>query len=422
MSSTESFADPRPPLGLVLNSASSHSSASVATNLACLALFLLVNPFLAVFILALISVFRPVSTSIFIASASISFSLIFYFRDYGIDWYFNSSDDVANYRYIYSTFQDLTFQDLIANFIDAPNGNELFWHLPWWGLMRIFGASEETFVYLHYLLIFFSIFLALLTFSKRHLIAFVVVYFFLTPISIDSIAHIWRQQLAFSMFLAGVGLYLVKGRRSGRWLIYLSPLMHVSLVFFLFGFFVFQAIRKSKGFNDKWKFSLALVALMIVVPILSSRAVNYLDLIGLARIMSFFEGHGTDVVRVYMILGLYMTSMLACFYLLKHDDANNLFVVLCFSVFSIVAALPEANGIYDRLLMFVLPLLGIYFFRSVLANFSVRWQIPVLTCSFIVGAVRLYMPTLDQSGPMYFLAFGHALDPAMGILRMLVSF
>jgi hypothetical protein len=107
---------------------------------------------------------------------------------------------------------------------------------------------------------------------------------------------------------------------------------------------------------------------------------------------------------------------------LKHDDANNLFVVLCFSVFSIVAAIPQANGIYDRLLMFVLPLLGLFFFRSVLINFSARWQLPVLVCSFVIGAYRLYVPTLDQSGPMYFLAFGHALDPLMGVLRMLVSF
>jgi hypothetical protein len=422
VSTTESATDSLRPPDSMANSAGGDISANLATNLACLALFLLVNPFLAVFILASISVVRPVSTWIFITSASVAFSLIFYFRDFGIDWYFNSSDDVTNYTYIYGALRDLTFGDLISNFISAPNGNELLWQVPWWSVTNIFGASEETFIYLHYLLIFVCVFLALFTFSKRHLIALVVVYLFLTPISIDSIAHIWRQQLAFSMFLAGVGLSMVRGVRSGRWLIYLSPLMHVSLVFFLVGYFAFQAIRKSKLFNDKLKFSLVLAALMIVVPVLSARVVNYLDLIGLARIMSFFEGHGADVFRVYTILGLYMTSMLASFYLLKHDAANNLFVVLCFSVFSIVVALPESNGIYDRLLMFVLPLLGIYFFRSLLANFSVRWQIPFLTFSFIVGAIRLYVPTLDQSGPMYFLAYGHALDPAMGILRMLVTF
>jgi hypothetical protein len=104
---------------------------------------------------------------------------------------------------------------------------------------------------------------------------------------------------------------------------------------------------------------------------------------------------------------------------LKNDDLNNLFMVLCFSVFSIVMALPAASGIYERLLMFVLPLLGIYLYRCVILNFSARWQLPVIVVAFVFGATRLYLPTRDQSGPMFFLAYGHGFDPLMGVLKML---
>ena len=396
------------------------STTTAALSIICVLLYLLVNPFLATFLVAIIGVYRRVPASVFILSASISFTLFFYFRDYGVRWYYNSSDDVVNYVALYQELLDTTLADLVRNFIEAPNGNELLWELPWWVLMNVFDASEFTFIFVHYFVIFSSVFLALYLLSKRHFLSLVVVYLFLMPISIDSISHIWRQQLAFSMFVAGVGLYHVRGYKVGRWFIALSPLMHLSLLFFVAGYLTFRVIRWSGGFNNKLKFSIVLMLIMIIVPMLSSIAVRYLDAIGLDRIMSYFEAFGADPKRVYILLGVFMLPMLACFYLLRSDDTNNLIMILCFSVFSLAAAIPAANGIYDRLLMFVLPLLAIYFYRALMRNFSPRWEAPFLVASVVEGLVRMYLPTQDNSGPMYFLAFGHAFDPFMGFLKMLV--
>jgi EpsG family len=392
---------------------------AVAIGLICILLFLLLNPFLAVFILAIIGVYRRIPGTAFIVSASIAFAIFFYFRDYGVVWYFNSTDDVPNYVGYYRDLLDATPADLIANFIDGPNGNELLWVLPWWALENVFEASDYTFIFIHYLVIFAAVFLALRTLSEKYFVALVVIYFFVMPISIDSIAHIWRQQLAFSMYLAGVGLYLVRGVKGGKWLIYLSPLMHLSLLFFVAGFLVFRLIRWNNGFDNKLKVSIVLVVILALFPFIASSAVVYLDAIGLERVMSYLEAYGTDVRRVYLILGLYGVPMLVAFFALKNDDLNNLFMVLCFSVFSIVMALPAASGIYERLLMFVLPLLGIYLYRCVILNFSARWQLPVIVVAFVFGATRLYLPTRDQSGPMFFLAYGHGFDPLMGVLKML---
>jgi hypothetical protein len=396
------------------------NAATAALGLICVLSYLLLNPFLATFLLAIVNVYRRIPAAVFLVSASVCFTLFFFFRDYGVLWYFNSSDDVVNYVSLYHDLLDATLPELVDKFITAPNGNELLWELPWWGLANIFEASESTFIFLHYLLIFVAVFLALYTLSSRHFLAMVVVYLFLMPISIDSISHIWRQQLAFSMYLAGVGLSQVRGYKAGRWLIYLSPFVHLSLIFFVAGYLGFRFIRWGGGFKSKFKFTIVLALVMTVVPFLSSIAVRFLDAIGLERIMSFFEAFGSDVTRVYMILGLYMVPLLAAFYLLKNDDTNDLFMFLCIAVFSIVAAIPAANGIYDRLLMFVLPLLGIFFFRTLLRNFSHRWEAPFLLFAFVTGLIRLYLPTRDSSGPMYFLALGHAFDPLMGILKMLV--
>jgi hypothetical protein len=393
----------------------------VVLGLVCILLFLAINPFLALFILAIIAVFRRIPAAVFITAASLSFALFFFSRQYGIEWYVGSTDDVPDYIAAYQEVYGLSFTGILQYFADSPNGHELLWSLPVWALSNLFDVSDNSFVFLHYLAIFLTVFLALATFSKRYLVPLVLVYFFLTPISIDAISHIWRQQLAFSVLLAGIGLYTVRGKSFGKWLIYLSPLVHVSSLFFVMGFLAYRVIRANRGFDHKGKFSIALIILLTAVPVLSSLAVAYLDSLGLARIMSYFEGNDADVVRVYLLVGLYVVPMLASFYLLRNDDTNYLLMVLSLSVFTIVVGLPASNGIYDRLLMSGLPFLGLYFYRCFFMNFSSRWHLPLLLVIFYTGAKRLYAPTLDQSGPMFFLAYGHALDPMMGVLKLLVS-
>ena len=395
---------------------------TLAIALTCVALFLLLNPLLAVFILALVALFRPIPSVAYIVPAALAFTLFYYFRDYGVEWYPASTDDVPNYISIYQSTYGLSFSDLLARTLTAPNGNEPLWLIPCWAFLNVFNGSDDTFVFLHYLIIFLAQFAALSMLSRRYLAPLALVYLFLTPISLDAMAHVWRQQLAFSMFLGGVGLYMIRGSRPGLWLIILSPLMHMAAIFFVLSFFTFRWIRRHNGFDNKLKFSVILVVILTVIPALSKVAIFYLDALGAGKIMSYFEGYGADITRVYMIIGLYAVPLLAAFYLLKSDDTNNLFMILCFAVFSIVLALPAANGVYDRLLMFALPFLGFCFFRLFLINCPIGWGLALLPLIFVIGVVRLYEPTTEGSGVMEFLAFGHGFDPLMGIVKMLVKF
>jgi hypothetical protein len=400
---------------------SSEATGRLLAGLACVLLFALLNPFVALFILAVISVYRPLPTVVFILSASLAFTLFFYSREFGVEFYLGSTDDIPQYIAMYEANYGITFTDVLARFLEVPNGGEPLWHLPWWALLNNLNASDDTFVFLHYLVVFLASFTALATLSRRYLAPFALVYFLLTPIALDAVTHIWRQQLAFCIFLSGIGLYVIRGVRAGRWLLFLAPLMHVSVIFFLLGYLTFVIVRRVVGFDRKLLVSILIAGVLTVVPVLSSMMVFFLDSLGIGKIMAFFEGYGADPLRVYLLMGVYAVPLLVSYYLLRNDAANHLFMVLCFLVFSIVLALPGANGIYDRLLMFVLPLLGFYFFRCLMLNFSAAWHVPALIVVFMTGMMRLYMPTREDAGIMRFLAHGHAFDPFMGIAKMVAN-
>ncbi|MDB4805030.1 EpsG family protein [bacterium] len=388
----------------------------------CVLIFLLINPFLALFILGVISLNFRVPVSVFVLSASVSFTLFFFFREYGIQWHHNSSDDIPQYVAMYVSNYSLSFTEIFTRFFDQPAGSEPFWHIPWWALLNWFNASDKTFILLHYFVIFGAQFLALATLSKRYVIPFAVVYFFLTPSVVDSMAHIWRQQLAFSMFLTGIGLYMNHGSSRGKWLMYGSALIHLSAGFFGVIFFIAEWFSKRGGFDNKLKVLSLLIVFLVGVSTFSSAVVFFLESIGVTRFMGYYEGDTGNVLRVYLIISVYAVPLLISFYFLRSDDINNLIMVLCFAVFSIVLAAPAANSLYDRLLMFVLPLWGLYFFRCLLLNFSTQWRGPVLIVVFVSGLLRLHAPTAEGFGVAQFLAFGNAFDPFMGIIKCLWVF
>lgn len=399
------------------------STAGTLVTLVSLLLFLLLNPFLALFLLALIALFQRVPPWAFIVPATIAFALFFYSRQYGVEWYAGlADDDVPTYVALYNENYGMSFLEVIQRFFETPGGYEPLWHLPWWALLNGLDASDNTFIFLHYIVIFLTLFLALYSLSTRFLVPFVLVYFFLIPISIDGVSYVWRQELACFVFLAGAGLDVARGKKIGKWIVYISPLFHLACLFFVAGFIAFQVLRKRRSFENQAKVIFYLVLILATVPALASAAVVFLDSIGLSRIMGYFEGRGTDWGRIVLLMGVYAVPQLLAFLTLRNDNVNRLFLVLCFSVFSIVLALPAANGIYDRLLMFTLPLLSLYLFRCLIDNFAAVWRIPALMLVFTVGVMRVLGPAETGYGAGAYLAFGHAFDPTMGVLKLLVSF
>jgi hypothetical protein len=392
---------------------------SILFGLLSFILFLFVNPFLALFLLALISMLHRVPTLAFVVPASVAFAVFFYSREFGIEWYPGSTDDIPKYISLYQDNQGVSLFSLLKSFAFRPSGNEPLWQVIWWTLLNGLGGSNNTFVFLHYLLNFSVLFLALRALSYRYFIPFALVYFFLIPISIDGFAHIFRQELSSFIFLAGVGLYLNMGHRLGKLLIYLSPLFHLSSLFWVASFVLFESLHKRRMFENRKKISLILLFLLLVCPIMLSITVTILDSLGVYNIVGYFEGRGVDKVRVYLLIGAYGGVQLLAFFLLRNDDLNHLILIMCVAVYSLVIALPAANGIYDRLLMTTLPLLSVYLFRCILENFHVSWRVPAITVIFSIGLMRLYASSGAGNGPGAYLAFGNAFDPSMGLIKTL---
>jgi len=417
-------------MSMIFNKFSLHQPTNIDPNSAlisviigslCALIFLLINPFLALFLVAVMSLYFRVPRLIFFFFATLSFSMLFVRREYGIDWYPESSDDVPAYVNIYFSNLDLSFFDLWNRFLEAPSGNEILWHIPWHIILNEFGVGENTFIFLHYIANFLMLFISMRLLSQRYWIALILVYFFMTPLTLVGIAHIWRQHLAICLFISGVALKYQHKSRAGEWLIYMSIFVHISLVFFIFLYWLFLILRKNLIFDSKSSFIFWISILMAFIPLLSSIAITILDSLGAARIMGYYETGNGSSIRVFLLLIGYMLPMLVVFLKYQTDEINQLFLLLNLAVFSIVLALPSANGIYDRLLMFTLPLMGIYFYRCLICNGSGRWLAPALAIIFCIGSYRMYIPTIENTGVMSFIGNGYAFDPFMGLVNMLVN-
>jgi hypothetical protein len=400
----------------------SSAADDMAIGCACILLCLLLNPFLALFFLAALSVFVRVPTTAFFISVPVSFTLLFFFREYGVDWSAVASDDIPGYVWLYEQNYLVSFSGIFSRFFEIPGSNEPLWQIPWWLLLHAFDASDKVFIFLHYLVVFLAIFISFFVLSKRYFIAFSLVYFFITPLSIDSATYLWRQQLAFSLFLIGIGFYMVKGKPFGKWLIYLSPLMHLSLMFFVVVFLAFEVYKKYIGLDSAPKFLLIAILNLFAIAIVAPFAFSYLDAIGFSRLESYLEGSAADQINVFVSISLYCAVLLLAHLKFRTDDLNSLFAVVLLATFGVVLAFPSANAVYVRLLIFAFPLYGIYFFRCYLLNFPKRWFLLVIILVFVSGTIRIYRTTLNEEGVVRFLAYGHPFDPIMGVAKMLTTF
>ena len=391
-------------------------------GLVCIVFFLLFNPFLSLFFLAIISVYYKIPKFVFFVSAVFSFTLIFYFRKYGIDAN-NVSDDTNVYLQMYNENKSIGFLDIFFRFLDYPNGNEPIYHLIWWPLIHFFNGSDKVFLFLHYSIIFSALFYSLNLLSKRYFVILILVFFFITPGVLDSLAFVWRQQLAFSVYLIGVCLYFSERKKMGLLFIYLSPLMHLSVIFFLFSFIMFQLYQSVVSFKKKVNFYIFIFLMYLIVTTAFGRIVMILDSYGVDRILNYFTSNEGDSFLKILSSLVYAILLLVSSIKYKNDLLNTFLIVSMMSVFIIMFSYPSASSIYSRFLAFILPFFGIYFYRLFLMNFSLKWHLTIVILVFLSGVFRIYrIYNFDGAGVVKLLAYDHAFDPFMGVIKMVLNF
>jgi len=380
--------------------------------------FLFFNPFIALFFIAILSVYFQLPKLPFLIIGSLAFTLFFFFREYDVAWN-ASSDDVPSYIELYLSNKSISLSEIFLRFLTSPGDHEPLWHLPFWVLINIFNGSEKSFIFIHYFLIFYLLFYTLNSISDRYYIIVILAYFFLTPVAIDSVFHIWRQQIASTVFLLGCNVYLYKKGKAGVYFIYLSCFIHLVCLYFLIIFLFFNFLRNRKALEKNAHFFLYAIMLCFVFILTFNIAINFLASFNLDRVVTYAEGTGVDGIRMFVVMSIFMGILFLSHVLVKNDDLNKLIIFITFVVTTMTIAFPFADSIFTRLAYFTVPLIGIYFVRWFILNFPSKWILAFVLFTFITGFCRILPLITQKRASAQFLAYGHPLDPVMGIIKML---
>jgi hypothetical protein len=389
----------------------------IALTIVCV--FLIFNPFIALFIISLLSVYFQIPKLTFLIWGSLALTLFFFFREYDVFWN-ASSDDVPAYIKLYFSNEGLPWYEVFTRFIKSPGDNEPLWHLPCWILLNVFNGGEKSFVFIHYWVIFCLLCFTMISISSRYYVILLLGYFFLTPVAIDSVFHIWRQQIASTVFLIGCNLYLVKEKKAGIYLIYLSVLFHLVCLYFLMIFLFFNFLRKRGLLEKKTIFFLCALGGSAIAVLAFESILVFLSSLNLDRIITYAENSsGIDDFRMFIVMSILMGGVFLSHLRYKNDNLNKMIIFITFVDIIMTLAFPFADSIFTRLAYFTVPLIGLYFVRWFILNFPSKWMLSFVIFVFISGAYRIIPLITEERASAQFLAYGHPLDPFMGIFKML---
>jgi hypothetical protein len=343
--------------------------------------------------------------------------MFFFLREYDVIWS-ASSDDVPTYVLLYFSNKGISLVEIFERFLKSPGNNEPLWHLPFWVLLNIFKGSEGTFIFAHYFLIFFFLFYSLFFLSHRYFIILIFGYFFLAPVAIDSVFHIWRQQIASSIFLLGTISYLGKKNKKGLYLILLSPLFHLVCLFFVAIFIYFNFLRKKKLIETNTKFIFFAFLISISFVLLFNLGINLLASFNLDRVLMYAEDSDSNQFRLLVVLSILMGAMIFTHIKYKSDDLNKFLIIITFVVTSMSIAFPNVGSIFGRLAYFTVPLTALYFIRWFIINMPRKYFMSFVLFIFFSGMYRILPLIMEKRASAQFLAFNHPLDLFMGIFKM----
>jgi hypothetical protein len=384
-----------------------------------LLLFLLLNPFLALIILSLIRVNSKKVEFFFHLMFSVSFGFFFYFRDIGVDFYSNASDDVATYLYLFKGYYTSSFGDLFINFLQDPSGNEIGFHF-FWKFWSFFTYSATDLIFLNYLFYFFIFSIFSSKISKYYFPFLILGFFFIFPISLYSIAHIWRQQMAmFVFYIAAANFFNNSNPKLNRLLIWSIPFIHLTSIYFLVLFYVFQFFEKKNKLDIKNIFKVISV-FFISQFLLIQFVIRLFEYLGLTKFLGYLGGYSMDKSQFFIYLPFYIIITFIVFKYLNKNKVNNFFITVILVCLTIPFSMPQFNALYDRLINLSLPLLGLFFAKYVINSNQKLMNGLGFVLIISIGYLRLKPEYLKGEGIISFIGNGDAFNPFNSILNLLL--
>ena len=330
-----------------------------------------------------------------------------------------ATDDVPVYIQMYLSNTGSEYLNrLTNNFIITFFGNEPGWYFLWWPLMNIFNMGIEKFVFTHYFLIFILTIISFRIISKNYYIVLLVTYFLLTPMSLDSITHIWRQQLSFSIFLIGVAFYYIHNIKIGKYLIFISPLFHIMTLFFIFIFIIFKYEKKIKSKNKNLDVLIFSFLTSTVIVIILNFFISLLSNLGVDKILDYTDG-GFIGERIFIILVFSVLLIIFLHFKFIHDNFNRFLFVILNCVLIMVLFSPNAYGLNQRMLMFISPIMGIYLVRTYLNNSTNKFHQPIFLILIILSISKIYLAKINDVGVIRYLAYGDSFQLYSGLIYLI---
>ena len=387
--------------------------------------FLFLNPLIALACISMVSLYKKPNDLIFLIFFVVAFSLMFYFRVYGVSWAEDSGDDAISYLNLFNFNNKRDFFDIFESFYMDIGNNEPLWHIYNWVFINYLSSDEHLYIFSIYIIIFTLIVISFRRVDKERYIFLVFLYFFLIPASFYSVVHIWRQQILFSLITIAVVNLLKDNKLNLACFIFLisisihiSSVIYISIVFFMI--LLFNRYDLSL-FDSRIKmFSILILFIFLFVLFFKFLAIIITSSIYDSGSKYLDGSTGSSLSLTYFLYFLLFSFSFFSMRVNKEIIMFSSFFIFPF-VLSLIA--PELVAIYGRMFLFSLPYI-IFIVDSIVRNYFNMYMTSCISLLIIIFTfMRLFLNLYnDENNVLRFLFFGHAADPFLGVGKALYLF
>ena len=323
--------------------------------------------------------------------------------------------------YLFERYDTFSFGDLFINFLQAPSGNEIGFHF-FWKFISFFTFNPSDLIFLNYFFYFFLLSIFCSKISKSYFPFLIIGYFFIFPISLYSLAHVWRQQMAvFVFYIAVTNFFNNSNPKLNRLLIWSTPFIHLTSIYFLLLFYAFQFFEKKKKLDIKN--ILKVISVFFVSQFfLIQFVIRLFESLGLTKFQSYLFGYSMDKSQFFIYLPFYIMITLIVFRYLNKNKINNFFITVILVCLTIPFSMPQFNALYDRFINFSLPLLGLFFAYYVIYSKQKLMNGIGFILIISIGYLRLRPEYLKGEGIISFIGNGDAFNPFNSVLNLLINY
>lgn len=359
--------------------------------------FLIFNPFLAVFILALMTLFFKGSSKLSLLVFTLALTIFYASRSLNMP-----GDDVPVYIMRYQDDLNNGLAYIVSRFFLQPPDNEILYFSFGWIVGKLFGNRPDAFVFIIY---FFQLSLLSMTayiISKRYAAIFLCIFFFGVGDPNPSILHLWRANLGLFVFMLGILIYFKTNANLGRLLIYLSAGFHLSLFLYIVIFELYNLLHKRSGFF------LTIILGALIFYLSSSFFMMALEKIFPAKAMLFFNyaGEGRNFTLEIVLVALLLFNF---YFHLPIETRFATFLFLAFFIFDGVYS--QSTGYMGRLGQLATPIVAIPVFEILMKQKKIL-------VAFVISV--LFLRTILKPGlEMYVSMIPEYKNPFYGIFNIL---